>query len=195
LAQNADGRIIFRNAGAHVQIGSIRNVRFLDVNLGSFSRLVIEDDVYVNALSIYISDGAEVFIRRWAGFNGHVTINALEGKRVSIGSGSLFADNVSLSTGDSHSIFDLESQERINFAGDIIIGSRVWVCEGARVMKNAKIGAGSVIGSGALVTGGIPRHSLATGVPAKVIRQNITWDQRLLDKMPPEAAEINDVEI
>ncbi|MEN0072458.1 MAG: hypothetical protein AAGC63_15885 [Propionicimonas sp.] len=38
------------------------------------------------------------------------------------------------------------------------------------MLQGVTIGDGSVIGAGAVVTRDIPAHSLAAGVPAKVIR-------------------------
>jgi len=44
---------------------------------------------------------------------------------------------------------------------------------GAIILDRARVGGGSIIGAGAVVTEGtqIPRHSLVLGVPAKVIKE------------------------
>lgn len=62
------------------------------------------------------------------------------------------------------------------------IGEDVWVGEKASILRGAEIGAGSVIGSQALVRGHIPPFSIAVGSPARVIRS------RLPAGMTPEEA-------
>lgn len=52
----------------------------------------------------------------------------------------------------------------------------------AVVLNGAQIGTGAIIGAGAVVTEGqqIPAHSLAVGIPAKVIRELTESDQQRL---------------
>lgn len=52
-----------------------------------------------------------------------------------------------------------------------IIGSDVWIASGAKVLKGSNLGKGCVIGAQAVVKGNIPENSIATGIPAKVIRE------------------------
>ncbi|MCB8875266.1 acetyltransferase [Acidisoma silvae] len=51
----------------------------------------------------------------------------------------------------------------------------VWLGEEVAVMKGAVIGAGSAVGFRSVVTTTIPPNSLAVGIPARVIRDRITW--------------------
>lgn len=50
------------------------------------------------------------------------------------------------------------------------IGMGVWMAPGCIVIQGVEIGEMSVIGTGAVVNKSIPPHSLAVGVPAKVIK-------------------------
>lgn len=51
------------------------------------------------------------------------------------------------------------------------IGMGVWMAPGCTVIQGVEIGEMSVIGTGAVVNKSIPPHSLAVGVPAKVIKK------------------------
>jgi acetyltransferase-like isoleucine patch superfamily enzyme len=53
-------------------------------------------------------------------------------------------------------------------ASGIAIGDDVWIGAGARILDGVSIGAGSIVGAGAVVTKSIPPQSIALGVPAKV---------------------------
>ena len=90
------------------------------------------------------------------------------------------ADQVEITTSDMHSILDLETNQRINPARDISIGDKVWIGQRAMILKGAKIGRGSVIGASAIVSGEVPENCVAAGNPARVIRQKISWDMRIL---------------
>lgn len=51
------------------------------------------------------------------------------------------------------------------------IGRDVWIGGSSVVLSGVKIGEGSVIGSGSVVTKDIPAYSIAVGNPARVVRQ------------------------
>lgn len=70
-------------------------------------------------------------------------------------------------------IFTLEHDPHSDYhdpkAGDVIIEDNVWVASRVTILPGVKIGRGSVIASGAVVTKDIPPMSIVGGVPAKVI--------------------------
>lgn len=51
----------------------------------------------------------------------------------------------------------------------IVIEDDCWLGTGVKVLDGVRIGRGSVIGAGAVVTKDIPPYSVAVGVPAKVV--------------------------
>jgi acetyltransferase-like isoleucine patch superfamily enzyme len=55
-------------------------------------------------------------------------------------------------------------------AQGIVVEDDVWIAAGAIVLDGVRIGRGSVIGAGAVVTGDIPPYSIAVGSPARVVR-------------------------
>ncbi len=105
------------------------------------------------------------------------------GTRITIGKDCMFSEHVGLRAGDMHSIIDMETGKRINPSKDIVIGDHVWLGRGVTVLKGARIGSHSIIGAHSVVTGDIPDHCLAVGIPAKVVRQGVTWSR---DRLPVE---------
>ncbi len=65
---------------------------------------------------------------------------------------------------------ELIIKQPLNTKGDIIIEDDVWLGFGVIVLDGVRIGKGSVIGAGAVVTHDIPGGSVAAGIPAKVLR-------------------------
>lgn len=59
---------------------------------------------------------------------------------------------------------------RADEARPVVIGNRVFVGAGVKILKGVVIGDGSTIGAGSVVTREIPPNSLAAGQPAKVLR-------------------------
>jgi acetyltransferase-like isoleucine patch superfamily enzyme len=89
------------------------------------------------------------------------------GNEVMIASGAVIIDT------DAHTIY--ENNIAKPKTEPIVIGDHVWICMGAKVLKGVTIGSGAVIASGAVVVKDVPANSLAAGVPARVIRENISW--------------------
>lgn len=56
-------------------------------------------------------------------------------------------------------------------AQGIVIEDDVWLGSGAIVTDGVKIGKGAVVAAGAVVTKDVPAHTVAAGIPAKVIRE------------------------
>lgn len=57
----------------------------------------------------------------------------------------------------------------------VIIGDKVWLCEGCTIMPGVKIGDGAVIGAGAIVYSSVPANTMVSGNPAKVVEKNVLW--------------------
>jgi acetyltransferase-like isoleucine patch superfamily enzyme len=104
-----------------------------------------------------------------------VTCVTNDSKGIFVDDDCMIAANTWIRCSDMHDIFDLDSREVINNAADVLIESHVWIAQESLILKGANIKSGSIIGARSLVTGEIPRFSLATGSPAKVIKQNVSW--------------------
>lgn len=99
---------------------------------------------------------------------------------IGIGRDCMFSGEVRMDTSDMHSILDLATGERLNPPSNIEIGDHVWLGFGVYLTKGVRIGKGCIVGAQSLVTRDLPDHSLAAGVPARVLREGVTWDRRRL---------------
>jgi acetyltransferase-like isoleucine patch superfamily enzyme len=97
------------------------------------------------------------------------------GRKMTVGAGCLFSENIQIRTSDHHSIIDLETGLLLNEAADVAIGDRVWISEGARIGKGVTIGAGSIIAGSAFVVSDVPAAELWGGVPAKRLKASVSW--------------------
>lgn len=62
--------------------------------------------------------------------------------------------------------------------GFVIIEDDVWIGANAIILKGLKIGRGSIIGAGAIVSKDVPPYSIFTGVPNSKLRQR--WDDETI---------------
>ncbi len=112
----------------------------------------------------------------------HIAVSE-PGSRIEIGSGCMFAYDIEIRCGDSHSILDAQTKKRINPPANVTIHDRVWIGMGAKILKGVEIGSDSVIATGAVVTKSVPSGSISAGNPAKIVREGICWNnQRLQDR-------------
>lgn len=110
-----------------------------------------------------VSIGSDVSINRGAEFYCSMRVRS----RIVVGSGVRIAPNVQLHAA-GHDPADAQLGET---GADIVIGHGAWIGAGAIVLQGVNIGAGAIIAAGSVVTGDIPEHTIAGGVPAKVLRQ------------------------
>jgi acetyltransferase-like isoleucine patch superfamily enzyme/coenzyme F420-reducing hydrogenase beta subunit len=57
----------------------------------------------------------------------------------------------------------------------IIIGEHAWLCSGVTVMSGVKIGDGTIVSAGVLVTHSFPARVVVSGFPAQITQRNIYW--------------------
>jgi carbonic anhydrase/acetyltransferase-like protein (isoleucine patch superfamily) len=90
---------------------------------------------------------------------------------ITVGDNVLFAPRVQVLAVD-HVMTDPSKPIMVQgiTARGIVIEDGCWLGAGAIVLDGVTIGNGSCIGAGAVVTRSVPPHSLAVGVPARVIR-------------------------
>jgi acetyltransferase-like isoleucine patch superfamily enzyme len=175
LTQRADGTVILRGDDNTVVIGEAGRGQSIHIEVGTKCRVDVGQNVALGSFFAYALRDATICVGPNCGFNGAVRLLCHEPATLTIGAGCLFAGGIDVTTSDMHSVVDVATGERVNPARDVVIEERVWIGQRAMILKGAHIGAGSVIGACAVVSGRIPPNSAAAGVPARVIRRDVTW--------------------
>ena len=153
-----------RITGCHIYIRGDNNV----IELGQ--------QAHAKDAEFYIEDnGNRITIGDRTNLCGQIHLACTEGKAITIGEDCLFSSQIVFRTGDSHSILDADGN-RINPARDITVADRVWLGHRVLLNKGVHIPADSVVGTGAVVTKAFhDPHVILAGVPAKVVKENISW--------------------
>ncbi len=101
--------------------------------------------------------------------NNKVTIDCFDS--ITIGNKVAISKGVTIRDSDNHSI---NGNKRIS--APITIGDNVWIGLNATILKGVHIGNGAVVAAGAVVTKDVPEKALVGGVPAKIIKEDVSWE-------------------
>lgn len=139
--------------GRYTEVGA--RTKFIDSTLGDYSYIVNDGDVINSRIGKFCSIAAMVRINpgnhpMWRATQSHFTYRA-------------------------SAYFPGESDEESFFAWrrsfPVEIGHDVWIGHGAIVLAGRKIGNGSVIAAGSVVTRDVAPYEIVGGVPAKPIKR------------------------
>ncbi len=158
---------------------------------GAGNTVVIEEGVRVgNPCNIILGSrgcpcfNCSIIVRRQT-FLGEVELKCAEaGSSIEIGENCLFAHHILIWCSDGHTI--RHDDGSFNVGRNIRIGSHVWVGLDVKIGKNTVIADDCMVGWGSVVTGRFEEpHCLLAGVPDRICRHGITWDEkRPMDYMP-----------
>lgn len=148
--------------------------------------------VFIGRFSSLNTRGGWVEILEHANISAHVRIGGYD--RVSIGRHCIISDFCYIGGLNHRSDrtdvpIALQGVER---RGGVVVGDDVWIGAGAAVLDGVRIGGGSIIGAGAVVTGDIPPYSVAVGVPARVVRSRRPADAPSAQDAPAAAVGLRD---
>lgn len=93
-------------------------------------------------------------------------------EHIKIGNNVAIADSVKIRDSDNHTFLNFNHTR----TSPVLIGNNVWIGIGVTILKGVTIGDGAVIAAGSVVNKDIPACSLAAGVPAKVIKEDVQWE-------------------
>lgn len=186
IRQNMSRILLFGNC-----FYSINSSAKINLNAGhlAINRFITKKDPFIGNIEMYsdseisvsntffIHSGCDIMIFKNAKLTlGSGYINRYCKIRcycsITIGNDVAISDNFTIWDSDAHTITgkeDLTTQP-------IIIGNKVWIGANVTVLKGVIIGDGAIIAAGSVVTKNIPAYSMAAGIPAKVIKENVEWN-------------------
>lgn len=190
---------IFNNQDSVKYIGTGLTI----INKGKNNKIFIDENVVFNSMRILLESNDNVIkigsntrlsgsvIMKLTDKNSlvigdHTTIGGAsficgEGTKIEIGEDCMIAWDIEFRSTDSHAIFDLTTNHRINIAADIKIGKHVWIGAHTHILKGVDIADGSVISLGSVVVKSFSESNIViAGIPAKKVREGVFWKRPLL---------------
>jgi acetyltransferase-like isoleucine patch superfamily enzyme len=141
------------------------------------TRLIDKGVIFENIEDIHI--GRNSYIGAWCvlktrkkieiGENCSIHEGGFLSGNIKIGNGVRIANKVSIHTFEHSTKKEIPIYKQPIIEGKVEIEDDVWIGAQVIILKDVRIGKGSVIGAGSLVNKDIPPYSIAVGVPAKVI--------------------------
>jgi acetyltransferase-like isoleucine patch superfamily enzyme len=117
---------------------------------------------------IWVNEGATLSLG--SGYiNAGLNLSCFEA--ITIGDDCAIASQVTLRDSDNHALSGVPKG-----SAPITIGDHVWIGMNATVLKGVDIGSGAVVAAGALVARDVAPGTLVGGVPARVLRDDVSWE-------------------
>ncbi len=177
--------LLMRNSlkvkGRHnIEIDRDARIRGCDIIIkGKNNTLKIASNVSLKGAYIeIIGEGCSLIIGEGCVIGENCYLSARErGTQLTVGSNCMFSRNVNIMTSDGHDI--LKEGVRINPAKNIVIGDNVWLAENVTILKGVHVENNCVVGINSTLTKSIEEGVVAAGVPAKVLIENVSWQNQL----------------
>lgn len=163
-------RILIENRFHIGKNSFISNGRSSIIRLDKNSSLSIKGDASVfYGADIILFDNAMLEIGDRTFINSNCIIRCKE--KIKIGRDCAISHDCTIMDSNFHKIDgNLETKE-------VIIGDNVWIGTRVTILNGVKIGNGSIVAAGAVVTKDVPENCVVAGNPAKVIRSDVNWEK------------------
>lgn len=174
--------IIFTGKNNLVKIYYPTSIQSSAITIGGENNLVcIKETRYlINGLNIAVDYNTcyrKILIDKNFSCNGAIIQVRGNNKTVEIGEDCMFSYGIDIMNGDHHKVFESEGQ-LIEMYKDKKIGKHVWLASNCKILKNADIQDGCIIGAGSVVTKTFKeKNAVIAGNPAKVVKRNIRWER------------------
>lgn len=132
-------------------------------------KMILNDEVRVwstiERTKLYTGKNGTLLVGKNSRLNG-VHIDARE--LVQIGDNVRIAPYTIILDSDFH---DLKDHFADGLSKPVIIEDNVWLATRCTILKGVRIGKGSVVAAGSIVTKDVPPNCIVAGIPARVIRE------------------------
>ncbi|MCG1037472.1 CatB-related O-acetyltransferase [Polaribacter sp. DS7-9] len=129
--------------------------------------------------TFYVAKGVSLASDLKAGAFSYIGTNSRIYPKVEIGDYTMIAGDVRIVGGDH--TYDTPGLPIIfcdrGIVNKTIIGKDVWVGANSIIMTGVRIGNGSIVAAGSIVTKDVAPYSIVAGAPAKVIKKRFSEDQ------------------
>ena len=143
------GAVLRMRPGSSLRIGGrVQIMRACHVEVGYDATLTIGADTFLN-------EGSSVMCC----------------SSTSIGSGCAISWGVRILDTDIHTVGAGAGSPH----APVRIGCDCWIGADSLVLKGTHLGDGTVVAAGAVVASDMPPRSMVAGVPARVVRENVSW--------------------
>ncbi|GHV07022.1 hypothetical protein FACS1894217_06920 [Clostridia bacterium] len=173
-------KITFAGTGNILFVSERVNMRNCKIAFDGFDSVV-----YLNAsktkkpymFNIRVSSDCVVFFGKNGSFNPGFSATVGECTSLIIGNDVMTAVNTTVQATDMHMIFSSKTYARINRnQRGVVIGDHCWLATQVALLKNTRIGSGSVIGFGSVLSGQtVPSNTIYAGNPAKPVKKDVFW--------------------
>jgi acetyltransferase-like isoleucine patch superfamily enzyme len=170
-------KIVSHGTDNQVIIGNSVHIKDCVVVIyGNHNKVIIDHHVYMNQVTFHMEDdNNQIHIGENTNLCGKTHFAAIEGTNITIGKDCLFSSDLHFSTGDSHSILNLEGA-RINPSQDIMIEDHVWIGTKVTCLKGVRVSENSVVAATTTLCKNYDTPNVIIGgVPGKVIKSDINW--------------------
>jgi len=170
-------KIISHGFDNEIIIGDFIKIKDSTIILhGNHNRIIIKDYAYLNQIELYTEDSNnEIIIGSHTYLCGKAHFAAIEGTKIHIGDKCLFSSDLHFTTGDSHSILNMQG-ERINPSKDIMIEDHVWVGTKVTCLKGVRVSRDSIIAATTTLCKDYDTPNVIIGgVPGRIIKTDVNW--------------------
>ncbi len=113
---------------------------------------------------------AHIIIKNGSKINGPCLI--ISKKRIEFGEECFIGQDSIIRDNDGHEISTGADNEE---AQEVKFGNHCWIGQRAMIMKGVTLNDNTIISAGAMVTKSFPGNVVVSGVPARIIKENVSW--------------------
>ena len=171
-------KIVNRGMNNRIIIGDYSRLVDCSINIfGSNNTIYIGDHCVCNHASFWIEDdNNSIRLGEHTALCGAIQLATIEGTKIEIGKDCLFSSKIDIRTGDSHSLIQKGTRNRLNRSSSIKIGDHVWIGTGVTILKGTSIAENCMIGAASLLCKQYSNpNCVIAGVPAKEVKHDIDW--------------------